>query len=366
MIVVIPAYQPDDRLVSVVNELRDRTNYSILVVNDGSSPECDIFFRSIKGKALVLHHRANYGKGRALKTAFSFIKNNYKSEDYVITVDADGQHKIDDIISVAQKAKEIQNALILGVRNFSDKCVPKKSRFGNKFTRFIFTAASGIKVSDTQTGLRAFPASWIPEMLDVYGDKYEYEMNTLFWTTKAGHPIVEVQIKTIYCENNVASHFSPIRDSLRIMFVIAKFMMSSITAFLIDYILFTVFRYLTDDPSSAAAIVIATYGARIVSSTINFLINKNAVFENKSHSRKTVIKFYILVACIMIVNPFVTILYKIFIPAQIAKILTEITIFPINYMCQRKFVFSPVGRSSLVRRVKHLFNDKPNDHDGKA
>lgn len=163
MVVVIPAYEPNEGLENLVSEL-DCVDYRIVIVNDGSSPDKNIIFERLKDKAVILHHTVNCGKGRAIKTALHYISEYMPEESGVVTVDADGQHRPNDIEAVCQSLRYHNESLILGVRKFEGK-VPLRSRFGNTVTRAVFALASGKKLWDTQTGLRAFRTELIPFML---------------------------------------------------------------------------------------------------------------------------------------------------------------------------------------------------------
>lgn len=172
MVVVIPAYEPNEELENLVSEL-NCMNYRIVIVNDGSSSDKNVIFERLKDKATILHHTVNYGKGRAIKTALHYISEHMPEESGVVTVDADGQHQSNDIVSVCQSLRYHNEKLILGVRKFEGK-VPLRSRFGNAVTRAVFSLTSGKKLRDTQTGLRAFRTELIPFMLNIKGDRYEY------------------------------------------------------------------------------------------------------------------------------------------------------------------------------------------------
>ena len=182
-----------------MKKLREKCDFSIIVVDDGSSEECQAIFEKLDGLATVLHHEVNLGKGGALKTAYTYIQEQGQYGT-VITADADGQHKVWDIFRVANQSQDNPNQLILGARAFSGK-VPLRSAFGNKLTRFLFKQQTGVAVTDTQTGLRAFTTNMIPFMLDIEGQRYEYEMNVLLAASKA-FPILEVPIKTVYINDN--------------------------------------------------------------------------------------------------------------------------------------------------------------------
>ena len=119
------------------------------------------------------------GKGEALKTGFRYISRHYGAAHYVVTADSDGQHAAEDVYRIAEEAKRHPNDLLLGVRDFSEGDIPPKSLFGNRMTSFIFALLYGKKLSDTQTGLRAFGTGLLAFMLDVRGKRFEYELQML-------------------------------------------------------------------------------------------------------------------------------------------------------------------------------------------
>ncbi|MCR5689980.1 MAG: glycosyltransferase family 2 protein, partial [Clostridiales bacterium] len=291
MIVVIPAYEPDEKLLAVVEQLKSETDYQIVVVDDGSSEEYRPLFDALETKAQVLHHEVNRGKGRAMKTAFEYIKNSgaFDAEDGIITADADGQHLLADIVAVSRMWENNREALVLGGRRFSGN-VPLRSRFGNGVTRAVFAITTGVRVYDTQTGLRAFAVSAIDTMLAITGERYEYEINQLLYCTKTKTRIIEVPIETVYLDENKSSHFNTIRDSWRIYKTIFKFIGSSLISWLVDYVLLLVLNIVFTrlfgnnppmlltrplDPTLPALII-----ARTVSSTVNYFINRKVVFDS--------------------------------------------------------------------------------------
>ena len=114
MIVVIPAYEPDEKLLRLVDELKQQTDYKIIIVDDGSknAESKDVFSKLEADSAVtLLHHKVNRGKGRAMKTAFEYIKDAGFSDDGIITVDADGQHLIKDIVAVSETWAKNPNVL---------------------------------------------------------------------------------------------------------------------------------------------------------------------------------------------------------------------------------------------------------------
>lgn len=212
-VILIPAYQPTDALVSLTEILSSR-GYTIVCVDDGSGADFDGIFENTAEFAEVLRYPNNLGKGGALKHGIRHIMSDarYSNFKYIVTADADGQHKPDDIEKVIRET-EVFGGLVLGVRFFTGK-VPLRSRFGNSITRFVFALLTGKHISDTQTGLRGFEIS--PIYTDIAGERYEYEMNVLLTAAEEDIPIYEVPIETVYENNNEGSHFRPLRDSARI------------------------------------------------------------------------------------------------------------------------------------------------------
>ena len=177
-VVLIPAYKPDERLVQLTRELKEEKLDVLLVDDGGQQAFAHIFDECRALGAKVAVHAVNQGKGRALKTGLNAALNLWPDLSGVVTADADGQHTLRDILRLIEAMREHPNALVLGSREFTGD-VPFKSRWGNRITRFVYALASGVHVSDTQTGLRGLPACAIPAMITIDGERYEYEMNVL-------------------------------------------------------------------------------------------------------------------------------------------------------------------------------------------
>ncbi len=171
-IVLIPAYKPSSALIDLATEL-EQNGLTVIIVNDGSGKEYDSIFAECENFAVVLHHKVNAGKGAALKTGLSYIQNTYGNTCVVVTVDADRQHKLDDALAILEKAEQNPYALVIGSRAFIGN-IPARSRFGNTMTRFVYQTFSGVKLRDTQSGLRGFSGEHIPRLLKISGFRYEY------------------------------------------------------------------------------------------------------------------------------------------------------------------------------------------------
>ena len=238
--VIIPAYEPDEKLLILLNHLKEAGIRNMIVVDDGSGSDYQTLFARAEATegCTVLHHAVNLGKGRALKTAFNACLLRFPTQCGCVTADSDGQHTPQDILACMKKLWENPEALVLGCRNFDAADVPMRSSFGNKCTRKVFRYLVGLSVSDTQTGLRAIPASFMKSLMNVRGERFEYETNMLIETKNMSVPILEVPVETIYLEENKTSHFNPIKDSIRIYMIFGKFLFSSLTSSVLYLALF--------------------------------------------------------------------------------------------------------------------------------
>lgn len=338
-IVLIPAYQPGQGLITSTQRLL-KAGYEIVVVDDGSdTPFVDIFAKLDKRVQLVTH-KQNKGKGAALKTGYKYIRNNF--DNYVVvTADADGQHDVRDIEKVAQAYGEHPGALLLGSREFGQTHVPLKSRLGNTITRKVFALITHVKVNDTQTGLRAFDESLTDFMLDVEGERFEYEMNVLLACSRAGVEILELPIQTIYEAGNPTSHFNPITDSLAIYGQIAKFASSSLLSFVVDYLLFLTIMSLTKSWLLATSVLFANIVARIISASLNYTMNKRYVFHHEGSTVRSASSYAMLASGILVGNTLLLILLtNVFgVVAFVAKIVVEVVMFIVSYLVQKNLIF---------------------------
>lgn len=299
--VVIPSLNPDEKLVQTVDALIDLGFSDIILVNDGSDPEYVENFPTDRPECTLLTHSVNQGKGAALKTAFRYCLQRSRNMEGVLTVDGDGQHKAEDVLRCAQAMLQ-DKKVVLGVRNFSLSHVPKRSRIGNRITSLVFRLFCGLNISDTQTGLRAIPAEFLPTILEVQGERYEYETNMLLELSSLAVPVSEVKIETVYIEENQTSHFRPFRDSVRIYSLILRFMAASLLSSLVDLGIFFLLSCFLPGILGAAADAVCTVIARLVSSLLNYAINKKKVFQSSAATGSSLIRYYILAAGILFLS----------------------------------------------------------------
>lgn len=210
-IILIPSYEPDNKLINLVDDL-NKEEVDIVVVNDGSNETFDNIFNNAQKYAKVISYENNMGKGYALKKGIEYIKDNYKEDYLIITMDSDGQHTIKDAKKLMEYTENNQNVLTIGKR-LRDKKIPLRSKVGNAITKFVFYLTTGVRVYDTQSGLRCFTDKLVDNMLSVEGNRFEYEMNVLMMCAKNKIKMKEILIETIYIDNNSGSHFNKFKDS---------------------------------------------------------------------------------------------------------------------------------------------------------
>lgn len=223
-IVIMPALDPDEKLITLVADLK-KMDLQIVIINDGSGQEYVNIFKTLKSQyqCEVFVNAKNMGKGAALKNGIQYAALNYPEACGYVTADADGQHTAEDILKVADSLEKNPDKFILGVRDFNEKNIPFKSKWGNRITSFIFLLSTGKRCTDTQTGLRGIPVKFTEISLAVPGNRYEYEMNLLLEMERQGIPFVYEPIATIYLKDNKSSHFNPLKDSIIIYLNILKY-----------------------------------------------------------------------------------------------------------------------------------------------
>lgn len=328
-------------LAPMVCELSNAGFAAIVLVDDGMSPADRDDFQQLAAIAGVhlLHHVVNLGKGRALKTGINYLLKELPTIAAVVTADADGQHAIHDIVHVAHELLAHPSAIVLGCRNFSSQ-VPLRSRFGNRLTRLVFQYFSGRAISDTQTGLRGFPVALLPQILALPGERYEYEMTVLAQLSRMGVSILEVPISTIYIDGNRSSSFNPLRDSMRIYFVLLRFYASSIASAGLDLAFFSITWWATHHLLAAVAM------GRL-SSIVNFSLNRALVFRSGGSVPVALLRYYLLAVLLAalaygsIKVASLTLGWNV----VLSKIVFETLFSLVSFSVQRTFVFSEPQRA---------------------
>lgn len=340
--IIIPAYNPGNELIELVEKILQTDIANIIIVNDGSKDDSNQIFNAIKNlneKITVLKHAINLGKGAALKTGLHYAYTHFNNTEGVVTADADGQHLIKDILRVGQALIENPKKLVIGVRQFSasgGNAVPMRSKIGNLLTIKLFKLIVGQRVSDTQSGLRGIPLDFIPSLLKINNNGYEFELNMLIACKYNQRQIQEIPITTVYIDNNKSSHFNPIFDSLKIYFVLFRFAILSLLTFVLDL---TVFAFLSYHGYN---ILTGQIFGRVAGILFNYPIAKKMVFHCSENARFPFLKYLTLVAANGAIS-FTLIDYIVakysFSPVLI-KVLVESLLFLANFAIARDFIFT--------------------------
>lgn len=349
-VVIIPAYEPTENFILYLKELTETDICAVIVVNDGSNETFDAIFSQVETmpKCTLLRHDVNRGKGAALKTAFDYCLVHFPENTVYVTADSDGQHLVNDVLRVAEEAAEYPDALVLGTRNFNKAGVPFRSRWGNRWTSLFFRFVHGIKVKDTQTGLRGFSYGLLTHLLDINGDRFEYEMNMLIATSKWDVPLRQVPIETVYNTEGLVSHFQTLRDSGLIMRAVfgslGMYFLSSLISAVADVLIFLFLNNVIDIPGIfgcpvAWHVPIAKGVARVLSSIINVYFNFRYVFHGKG--ALSIVKYYILWACQLVASSAgVTLMIEVLhVPQVLSVIIVDLTLALISYQIQKHWVF---------------------------
>lgn len=354
--VVLPSLDPDEKLTAVIDGLLEYGFSDIILVNDGSRQENLHYFTDAAAahpEIHLLHHEVNKGKGAALKNAFRYFLENRPDGLGVVTVDGDNQHHPEDTRACCIHMLETGRAT-LGCRDFTLPHVPARSRFGNHTTSAVFKIFCGITLSDTQTGLRAIPAEALKLLSTVEGDRFEYETNMLLAMKTNGIPFDEVKIRTVYIEENKSSHFHWLRDSWRIYKLILahffRYTLSSLISAAVDTGAFSLLSALLKNILHGLSLTAAAgIAARVISSLLNFFLNKKLVFRSSVSTGRAIVRYYMLALPQMAAQVLLTQgVYTLFHISDSASGLRTLlyavvmgALYFLSYTIQQRWVFAP-------------------------
>lgn len=209
--VIIPTYNNAKTLQRVIDGGLEYTSH-IFIINDGSTDETPEILKNYP-QIHRINLPINKGKGYALQKGFKMARQ--QGFDYAITIDSDGQHYPSDIPIFLENIYAVNEpVLLIGSRNMDHESVPKKSSFGNRFSNFWFWVETGIKLTDTQSGYRAYPLKKLPKRF--FTNKFEFEIEVIVRAAWKNIVVKNVPIKVLYDPNERVSHFRPFRDFTRI------------------------------------------------------------------------------------------------------------------------------------------------------
>lgn len=340
-VLLIPAYNPEPKIVSILSSLDKNEFQTILVVNDGSADKCRDIFRKISAikNTVILTHDENKGKGAALKTGFSYVRDHMDDCAGVVTADADGQHSKKDILAVSDAMALSGRDLVIGSRSF-DKDVPLRSSIGNRMTRLVMKLLFKIDLRDTQSGLRAIPFPLLDELLKIPYSRYEFEAEMLMAAKRSGYGFKEVAVETIYENNNATSSFNPIIDSAKIYFILFRYIIASLITAAVDYMVFFA------SYSFIPHVFYCTYFARFIALFVNFIFLKEFVFHSREKIFAVAVKYLSLVVVSGFVSSLVIEYFKNTLNMNIvvSKISAELLLYFAIFVAQKEFVFRRKGK----------------------
>lgn len=348
-IVVIPALDPDQTLPAYAAALLEQGTERIIVIDDGSGEASRPVFAELEAMdgCTVLRHDHNRGKGRALKTAFAYIcgKPAFRGMA-VVTADADGQHSVQDVCAVGRAALEETDRLVLGVRDLTLPQVPPRSKLGNRLSSWAFHALYGVRLGDTQTGLRGIPWEMLEWCGTIAGERFEYEMNMLIRAARERVGLRQVTIQVIYYDNNAGTHLRAVRDSWRVFVILLSglgwYALSSVLSAVTDVLSFwlcsaVIFRPLPE----LYCYWWSTLTARALSSSLNYTLNRRYVFGSRPRGR-TLLRYYCLWGCQLMCSYLLLLVLERLLPGiypTVNKALGDIILAICSYQVQMHWVF---------------------------
>lgn len=335
---LIPAYQPSEKLVQLIKALRElHSDQRIIVVDDGSGTGSVAIFSKIHDFNIeLLRHPKNQGKGQALKTGFQYwLETSSPAAPGIVTADADGQHLPQDILHISAVFREYPLTLYLGVRQFDKDSTPWRSRFGNKLTTFVLRLFTKNPLQDTQTGLRAIPRKLMTRLLNSKTSGYDFELEMLLAAEENQIAIQQIPIHTVYLDDNRSSHFKPLIDSFKIYFVFIRFAAISLLSAAIDFTIFSFIYWLKKN------IFLAVLLGRILSATFNFKLNHHLAFKSQNKLFPAAIKYASLASFLgFIAYSLIKLIHGFGINVYSSKIIAEIALFILSFTIQRFFIFN--------------------------
>ena len=211
--VLIPAFEEESGIASVIAEVQSLGNWKeIVVVDDGSS---DGTAARAKGAgAKVVCHPYNKGNGAAVKSALRAAEG-----EFVLLMDADGQHPPKEIVKLMAKLPEYD--LAVGVRSFGDQATLSRG-LGNAALNRFATMLSGFKIWDLTSGFRAARRDRIREFIHLFPNGFSYPATSTLAFIKAGYSVCFVPIEGKKRGGKEKSKMRPSREGWRFVMLILR------------------------------------------------------------------------------------------------------------------------------------------------
>ena len=207
--ILIPSYNSNIQLDKLIDDLKEKVDNQIIVVDDGSSKPIVLKYNDVS----LIQNESNIGKGGSLKRGFDFARQ--KGFKHVVTMDSDLQHDPNEISLFLDS--DIESDFILGFRE-RDESMPLSRKFSNWLTSFIISKIIGQKIIDSQCGYRRYSLSDIDD-LEFREMGFQFESEVLIKGINSNSKIKQVKISTIYDKNNKSyiKHFSDTLKFIRLI-----------------------------------------------------------------------------------------------------------------------------------------------------
>ena len=230
--VVAPTYNNRNTLEDIMARVRAQ-GLPLIVVNDGSTDDTAVVLASPRWAnapgVTVLTHPRNRGKAAALRTAFDAAAA--AGFTHAATIDTDGQLEPEQLPYVLSLAQSQPHALVIGKRDENSEGYPARNRLGRRLSNLFVWMESGVRVSDSQCGLRIYPLDFV-RSCPCRSGRYGFETEVITRAGWEGRPIVETPVRCRYFPKGKAvSHFRPWLDSLRAIGMHARLMAQALWPF---------------------------------------------------------------------------------------------------------------------------------------
>ena len=341
-VVLIPLSAPSESLPTYIASFTDE-GYRVLLVCDGCEPDN---ISALGRGCTVVRYAVKQGIGRAIKFGINYILEKMPDCRAAVIADVERVYDAADVKLCVAQALEHTDKLILGARQMS-KRLTFKARFVNSAMRFLLKLLCGISVTDTRTRLRAFSRKLMAELISIRGENDDFLLNMLLYAKRKQIPIESVAVATEYTPPQKRPFIQGLGEIARIFLVFIKFMMTSLSSFVVDWLAFTLFIWVFKDlvPNPPQYYILySTVLSRVISACLNFSLNKFAVFRKEGKPVKTFLKYATLcVVQLLVSSTLVTLVYdSLFAGAvseSIIKIFVDAALFFVSFQIQREWVF---------------------------
>lgn len=325
MVILIPVYNPRERIINYVKKLKEK-NYDVIVINDGSDENYHAVFERMVYDCKIINYPHFKGKGYALKKGYQYVKEHLKDKKGILILE--NEYDLNLIDQMSQSITEDASKFYFVHHQ------------GKKILSQLFSLIYNQKFINVDSELFGFSTSYLDEMLEV--DENCYEVQALIDQVQNQHDIEEIKVKKLSQEA-----FHQKNKTSQIIYVIflhlIRFVSSSIISSIIDvllaWILLDVLKiWMTSD---FWRIALASLIARVISTIVNYVVNKKYVFKGKTNNRQTAIRFLILTVIITILSTLFVYVASIFniMSEKLAKPVGDLLLFLLSYSAQTKWVF---------------------------